>query len=59
MAVKINEVTITPMEVTVGQTITITISAVDVNWEIIKNEFENWTDIKNELSNWKSVLNYH
>lgn len=59
MAVKINEVTITPMEVTVGQIITITISAVDVNWETIKNEFENWNDIKNELSTWNTVLNYH
>jgi len=59
MAVKINEVTITPTTATVGQTITITISAVDVSWKVIKEEFESWTDIKNELSSWNSVLNYH
>lgn len=59
MAVKISEVKITPQEVTVGQTITITITAVDVSWEILKNDFTNWNEIKTELSNWKSVLNHH
>lgn len=59
MAVKISNVTILPTEVTVGQTITVTITAVDVTWEIVKNEFENWNEIKTELSNWNSVLNYH
>ena len=59
MAVKISEVTITPTQVTVGETVTIVIKAVDVNWEIIKNEFETWNKIKSELSNWKAVLNYH
>lgn len=59
MAVKISEVIITPKQVTVGQTINITIVAMDVDWQTIKNDFETWTDIRNELSNWKSVLNYH
>ena len=59
MAVKISDVTILPSEATVGQTIKITITAVDVTWEVIKNEFENWNDVKTELSNWNSVVNYH
>ena len=59
MAVKISEISISPQEATVGQTITITITAVDVSWEIIKNDFDNWNEITTELTNWRSVLNYH
>lgn len=59
MAIKISGVNVTPQEVTVGETITITITAVDVTWEIIKEDFENWNQITTELSNWKSVVNYH
>lgn len=59
MAVKISDVKISPQEATVGQTITITITAVDVSWGIIKNDYANWNEIKTELANWRSVLNYH
>lgn len=59
MAVKISNVTILPSEVTVGELITVTITAVDVTWGVIKDEFENWNEIKTELSNWKSVVNHH
>lgn len=58
MAVMIKDVSITPSEVIVGQTITITITALDVTWEVIKEEFTDWNEIA-ELSNWKSVMNYH
>ena len=59
MAVKISNVKVSPQEVTVGQSITITITAVDVSWDVIKNEFTNWNELKTELSNWRSVLNYN
>jgi hypothetical protein len=59
MAVKISNITVSPQEVAVGQSITITITAVDVSWGVIKNEFTNWNELKTELSNWKSVLNHH
>lgn len=59
MAVKISDVNISPREVTVGQKITITITAVDVTWGVIKNEFEDWNDVKSDLSSWNSVINYH
>lgn len=59
MAVKISNVQITPNEVKVGQTFTVTITAIDVTWEVLKNEFINWNEIKTELSNWREVLNYH
>lgn len=59
MAIKISEVTVNPTQVTVGQTFTVTIAAVDVTWEVIKDEFQDWNEINTELSNWKAVLNYH
>ena len=59
MAVKISSITMSPNEVKVGQSFTVTIAAVDVTWEILKNEFENWNKIKTERSNWRDVLNYH
>lgn len=59
MAVKISEVKLSPQEVTVGETITITIKAVDVTWGILKNDFVDWNKIKNSLSNWRYVLNHH
>lgn len=59
MAIKINQVTVNPTQVTVGQTFTVTISAVDVTWSEIKKDFQNWNEIKTELANWRSVLNYH
>lgn len=59
MAVKIDSIKLVPNEVTVGQSFTITITAVDVNWQVVKNEFQNWNEIKTDLSNWRSVLNYH
>lgn len=59
MAVKISNVKVSPQQATVGQTITITITAVDVSWEVMKNEFTNWNELKTDLSNWKAVLNYN
>lgn len=59
MAVKISNIQVTPAVATVGQTIKITVTAVDVNWEVIKTDFTNWTAIKNDFPNWTSVLNYH
>lgn len=59
MAVKISEVKVSPQEIAVGQTITVTITAVDVSWGTVKSDFDNWNKVKSELSNWQAVLNYH
>ena len=60
MAVKITEITISPKsEVTVGSSITITVKAVDVTWEIIKEDFTSWNAIKNNNTNWNTILNHH
>lgn len=60
MAVKITDIIITPKtEVTVGESITITIKAVDVTWEVIKEDFSNWNTLKTNNTNWNTILNYH
>ena len=59
MAIKISDVTILPTTVSVGETFTITITAVDVTWEVIKQDFENWEEISTEFTTWNSILNYH
>ena len=47
------------LEVTVGTPIKVTVSAVDVDWNVIKNDFDSWNDIKTNCTNWKAILNYH
>ena len=59
MAVSIKSITITPMTVNVGDSVTIKVKAEDVTWKTIKTDFKTWNDIKTTLSNWRSVLNYH
>ena len=58
MPVRINSVNITPSEVTVGQTVTITVSAEDIIWNNLKVEFTNWLEVENNFSNWKDVRDY-
>ena len=58
MAVLIESVSIAPNVVTLGQTITITVSAEDVSWGTIKQKFNSWETIKASVSNWKEVKNY-
>ncbi len=58
MAVSIEAVSITPNVATVGQTITITITAEDVSWNTIKTKFESWEAVKTSFSNWKEVKNH-
>lgn len=56
-AVKYDNVEI-PLTVTVGERIVVTVTAVDVDWNVIRKEFTDWNEIAG-LSNWKSVMNYH
>ena len=58
MAVAIKGVSVTPNVTTVGQAITITITAEDVSWNTIKNDFRDWNEIKTTRSNWNAVTNY-
>lgn len=58
MAISVKSVTISPNVVTVGGSFTITITAEDVSWNTIKNDFQDWQEVKSTLTNWKAVQNY-
>lgn len=58
MPVRINSVTISPTETTIGQPITVLISAEDIVWNNLRNEFSSWGDVKVQFSNWKNVKNF-
>lgn len=58
MAVTINNITITPNITTVGQPINIMISAEEVLWNNLRNEYYNWDDVKNNFTNWRKVKDY-
>ena len=47
-----------PVIVQVGEPITIVVTAEDVSWGTIKNDFQTWGDVKNSFSNWNGVKNY-
>ena len=58
MPVRINSVAITPTVTTVGQPVVVVISAEDITWNNLKNEFSSWGDVKVQFSNWKNVKNF-
>ena len=58
MAVRINKVTITPNELTVGQAFFISISAEEPTWNTLKNELQNWEGVKNNFNSWETVKNF-
>ena len=58
MAVSINAVTVTPSSTTIGEQVTVVVSAEEVTWNTIKSQFSNWNDIKTNLNNWNAVKNY-
>lgn len=47
-----------PLTVTVGTPIKITISAVDITWDYIANNYQDWSAVKTGFTNWKSILNH-
>ena len=48
-----------PLTVTVGTPIKVTVTAVDMTWEVIAKNFQDWSAVSTEFTNWNSVLNYH
>lgn len=58
MSIRITNVSVTPSEVTVGQTIVITIHAEETTWENLRNDFVNWNEVRFSFTNWRQVLNY-
>lgn len=58
MAVRILGVSVTPNVVTVGQPISVVISAEEIDWNNLKTDFESWGEVKHSFTNWNKVLNY-
>ena len=58
MSVRITNVALSANEVTVGQTITITIYAEETVWDNLKNDFVNWNEVRFSFTNWRKVLDY-
>ena len=58
MAIKILSATVTPSVVTVGQPISVTVSAEEIEWTNLKNDFSGWGEVKHSFANWNKVLNY-
>lgn len=58
MAIRIKGVQITPQTANVNQSILITVSAVDNDWETIKNNLENWQTIMSKFANWQELYDF-
>ena len=58
MSIRITNVALSANEVTVGQTITITIYAEETVWDSLKNDFVNWNEVRFSFTNWRKVLDY-
>lgn len=58
MSIKIDNVSVTPQTVNAGKPVTITITAREVTWNVVKTDFRDWNAVKNTSENWKSVMNY-
>lgn len=48
-----------PLTVTVGTQIKVTVSAIDIDWKAISENFHDWSAVSTDFTNWKSILNYH
>ena len=58
MSVRILSVSVTPSETTVGQPITVLISAEEIEWNTLKNDFVSWGEVKHSFTNWNKVVDY-
>lgn len=58
MAVQITGVTITPSNVTIGQQVTVLVSAEEVCWENLRDDFTTWGEVRRSFTNWNKVMNY-
>ena len=58
MSIRITNIALSANEVTVGQTITITVYAEETVWDNLKNDFVNWNEVRFSFTNWRKVLDY-
>lgn len=58
MAVQIKGVTVSPNLVTVGQTVTVTVLAEEIDWGNLARDFTTWGEVRRSFANWNRVQNY-
>lgn len=58
MSIRISSISVTPNETTVGQPITVTIAANEIDWDSLSNDFTSWGEVKWSFENWNKVKNY-
>lgn len=58
MSIRINSVTITPTVTTVGQPVVFVISAEDITWNNLKDDFTDWGEVRRKFKTWDKVKNY-
>ena len=58
MPIRINSVQVTPTTTTVGQPVVIVVSAEDIEWNNVKQDFTRWIDVYHSFGSWDKVKNY-
>lgn len=58
MSIRINSVSVTPTETTVGEPIVVVISAEEIEWGNLRADFTDWGEVRRSFTNWNMVKNY-
>lgn len=58
MSIRILSVLVSPTETTVGQPITVHVSAEDIDWNNLKSDFTSWGEVRCSFANWNKVKDY-
>lgn len=58
MPIRIRNVVITPNETTVGQLVSITVTAEDISWGNLQTDFTTWGEVRRSFTDWNHVKNY-
>lgn len=58
MSIRINSVTVTPNETTVGEPVVIAVFCEEITWENLTADFTNWAEVRRSFSSWEMVKNY-
>lgn len=58
MSVLIKSVTISPNNLTVGQSFTVQVHAEEVTWNTLKNDLQSWGEVRRSFANWNKVKDF-
>ena len=58
MSVLIKSVTISPNNLTVGQSFTVQVHAEEGTWNTLKNDLQSWGEVRRSFANWNKVKDF-